>query len=67
MANLNDVDIEKLLDINSGGLSDNLSIVNEHLTESEFNDNSENDEEINNDEDDSENPLKMRGTYFPVM
>lgn len=67
MANLNDVDIEKLLDINFGGLSDNLSIVNEHLTESEFNDNSENDEEINNDEDDSENPLKMRGTYFPVM
>lgn len=64
MANLNDVDIEKLLDINSGG---NLRIVNEHLTESEFNDNSENDEEINNDEDDSENPLKMRGTYSPVM
>lgn len=46
MAILNDINIETFLDIDSDGdLSDNLSILSDHLTESEFDNNSEDDED----------------------
>lgn len=43
---LNDINIETFLDIDSDGdLSDNLSIMSDYLTESEFDNNSEDDED----------------------
>lgn len=50
MAILNDVDIENLLNIDSDGdLSDNSSIISDHLTDSEFeNSNSDNEYDGNN-------------------
>lgn len=50
MAILNDVDIENLLNIDSDGdLSDNSSIISDHLTDSEFeNSNSDNEDDGNN-------------------
>ncbi|XP_050526600.1 uncharacterized protein LOC126897224, partial [Daktulosphaira vitifoliae] len=57
MAVLNDADIENLLDIDSNGdLSDSSSIISDHLTESEF-ENSSGDDDVNNEDDgDSSSP-----------